>query len=321
MIFAKSIEKLYKKQLFTRQERNGAVFFFSPKDFPGLKSEPYSFSSSDGHTLSGYFYSYESPRADRLIVFDHGMGAGHLAYMKEIEFLARRGYLVFSYDHTGCAESGGSGAGGFSQSLHDLDDCITALKNDERFASLDISVVGHSWGGFSTLNISALHPEISHIVAMAGFVSVEQVLKQNFSGIMRGYVKRLYALEAETNPKHYKYNAVQTLKNSKTKALLIYSDDDMLVKKSYHYDVLLSELADCKNVRLMLVSGKAHTPGYTAAAVKIKDEFFAEFKKKMKRHLLDDEKSQKEFVSSYDWNAMTEQDEAVWAEIFKHLES
>jgi len=321
MIFVKTVERLYKNRLFTRQERHGAVFFFSPKDFPGLKSAPYSFPSTDGHMLSGYFYSYESPRANRLIVFDHGMGAGHLAYMKEIELLARRGYLVFSYDHTGCAESGGNGAGGFAQSLHDLDDCITALKNDERFASLDISVVGHSWGAFSTLNITAIHPEISHIVAMAGFISVEQVLKQNFSGIMRGYAKHLYALEAETNPKHYKYNAVETLKSSKTKALLIYSDDDMLVKKAYHYDVLFRELSDCENVRLMLVSGKGHNPGYTAKAVKMKDLFFAEFKKRMKKHSLDDESSQKQFVSSYDWNAMTEQDETVWTEIFKHLES
>ena len=320
MLFAKNIEKLYKNGLFTRQERHGAVFFFTPKDFDGLKCEPYSFSSSSGHTLSGYFYSYADPIKDRLIVFDHGMGAGHLAYMKEIELLARHGYLVFSYDHTGCAESGGKGTNGFTQSLHDLDDCITALKSDERYKGLDISVVGHSWGAFSTMNIAALHPEISRIVAIAGFIAVEQILKQNFSGIMRGYAKPLYELEKQTNPKHYSHNAVQTLKNAKTKALLIYSDDDPLVKKEYHYDVLKEELKDCDNVQIMLVNGKAHNPNYTAEAVRIKDEFFAEFKKRMKKHRLDDEKSQKEFVASYDWDAMTRQDEAVWAEIFEHLD-
>lgn len=39
------------------------------------------------------------------------------------------------------------------QSLCDLNDCITVLKHDSRFATMDISVVGHSWGGFAIFKI------------------------------------------------------------------------------------------------------------------------------------------------------------------------
>ena len=172
MVFEKQILNTYKSMMYTRCDDKQTVFYFSAKDFEGLNCEPYKFKSSLGHDLQGYIYYYDDPINDRLVVFDHGFGGGHLAYMKEIEMLCKHGYRVFAYDHTGCMESGGETPNGLAQSLCDLNDCISAIKNDERFAGLDISVMGHSWGAFSTLNISALHPDISHIVAMAGFVSV-----------------------------------------------------------------------------------------------------------------------------------------------------
>ena len=63
-------------------------------------------------------------------------------------------------------ESGGESANGLGQSLSDLNDCITALKKEEKLSGYDFSVMGHSWGGFSTLNIASFHPDISHIVVL-----------------------------------------------------------------------------------------------------------------------------------------------------------
>jgi pimeloyl-ACP methyl ester carboxylesterase len=89
--------------------------------------------------------------------------------MKEIERLAHAGYLVFAYDHTGCMESGGEHINGFAQSLADLHSALTVLEKDPSYSAYTFSVVGHSWGGYSTLNIAALHPEITHVVAISGF--------------------------------------------------------------------------------------------------------------------------------------------------------
>lgn len=99
--------------------------------------------------------------------------------------LARHGYLVFAYDHTGCMESGGECTNGFAQSLNDLDTCLKTLKADSKYEKMRFSVVGHSWGAFSTMNVAALHPDLRHVVAMCGFVSVSQMLHQNFGGILR----------------------------------------------------------------------------------------------------------------------------------------
>lgn len=314
MIFEKQVVNGFKGMMHSRCDDTETVFYYSANDFEGLKSEPYSFTSSAGHTLKGYIYSYENPIEGRIIVFDHGFGGGHCAYMKEIEKLCRHGYKVLSYDHTGCMESGGDTPNGMAQSLCDLNDCISAIKTDERFSGLDISVMGHSWGGFSALNISALHPEISHVVVLSGFVSVEELISSFFSGIMKGYRKAIMKLETDANPKFVKFNAVESLSKSNAKILLIYSDNDALVKRK-HYDILKNALEGRENVDFMLVSGKGHNPNYTEDAVKYLGEFSkARGKLLRKKGVTAEEKA--DFVASFDWARMTNQDEGVWERIF-----
>ena len=318
-MFTKMIVEQYKKMAYGRCDDTGDVFFFSAADFEELNVERYVFPSSLGHELHGYLYSYENPIPGRLIVFDHGMGAGHEAYTKEIEMLCRAGYKVLSYDHTGCMLSGGEGTNGMAQSLHDLDDCFKAIKADPRFAGYDFSVVGHSWGGFSTLNISALHPEISHVVVFSGFVSVEKLIASYFGGLLKGCRKHIMALERERNPDYVNFDAVESLKKSNAKVLLIYSDDDKLCKKNPHYDALVAGLADKENVEIVLVKGKGHNPNYTADAVAYKDAFFAELTKQRKKHPNKTLEQKAAFVAEYDWDRMTAQDEAVWAKVFEAL--
>ena len=189
MLFEKQMIRMYRNNLFIRNDNRDGIFYFQETDFPGLTARPYTFPAGAGHDLKGYFYSYPNPNPDRLVVFDHGMGNGHRAYMREIETLCRAGFLVYSYDHTGCMASGGKHIGGFAQSLADLDDCIKQLKRDPNLAGRSLSVVGHSWGGFSTMNIGAIHPEVKRIVSMSGFVSVRRMLEQTFAGVLKFVIR------------------------------------------------------------------------------------------------------------------------------------
>ena len=318
MIFEKQVVNMYKGMMYTRCDDTESVFYFSADDFPDLQAEAYSFKASAGHTLKGYVYHYNNPIPNKLVVFDHGFGGGHLAYMKEIERLCKYGYTVLAYDHTGCMESGGKNPNGLAQSLCDLNDCITAVKADERFAGFDISVMGHSWGAFSTLNITALHPEISHIVAMCGFVSVEEMIKTFFSGLMKGYRKAVLALEKEANPYFVQFNAIETLSKSSVKALLIYSEDDQLCKLE-HYEMLKAGLDGKPNVEFLFVNGKGHNPNYTEDAVKYLGEVGKARAKLLKnKNVTSQDKAS--FVASFDWERMTAQDENVWIKIFEHLD-
>ena len=318
MIFEKHVVKMYKGMMHTRCDDTETVFYFSASDFPNLQADAYPFTSSEGNTLQGYIYSYENPVANRLVVFDHGFGGGHRAYMKEIEMLCRHGFTVFAYDHTGCMESGGKTPGGLAHSLCDLNDAITTIKNDSRFQGFDISVMGHSWGAFSTLNITALHPEISHIVAMCGFVSVEEMTKTFFTGLMKGYRKAILKLETESNPNFVNYNAVETLSSSQTKALLIYSEDDPMCRR-VHHDILKEKLDGKENIRIILCKNKGHNPNYTEEAVKLLNDFGKQ-RAALARNKKATKQDKEAFVKSFDWNAMTIQDDAVWKEIFDHLD-
>lgn len=319
MIFEKQILNAYKGMMHTRCDDVETVFYYSAEDFKGLRKEPYSFSASAGHTLQGYLYCYDDPIPGRLVVFDHGFGGGHRAYMKEIEMLCRRGYLVLAYDHTGCMESGGASPNGMAQSLCDLNDAITAVKSDTRFAGTDLSVVGHSWGGFSTLNISALHPEISHVVVLSGFVSVEELVNSFFSGLMKGYRKVILALERKSNPVFVQYHAVESLKRSNARVLLVYSDNDKLCSRK-HYDILRSALCERENVSFLLVHHKGHNPNYTEDAVAYLGAFGkARGKLLRQKNVTKEEKAA--FVASFDWDRMIAQDESVWNAIWEALEA
>lgn len=319
MIFEKQLIKAYRNIAYSRQDGNGTAYYFSADDFEGLRKTSYRFVSSRGYELQGYFYHYENPVDKRIVVFDHGFGGGHRSYMKEIEKLCSHGYLVFAYDHTGCMESEGANTNGMAQSLCDLNDCITALKKEKLLSGYDISVVGHSWGAFSTLNITAFHPDVSHIVAISGFASVKLLVNSFFGGILKPYRKAVMSLERSSNPVFAECDSVEALSKTKAKALLIYSDNDPLCSKAVHYDALEKGLRDSQNVRLLLVSNKGHNPNYTEEAVKYLGEYLKE-SKKMKKKLMTDAQKAK-FVSSWDWNRMTEQDESVWNEIFSALDS
>ena len=319
MLFEKQIEKMYRANLFVRNDNADGIFYFGPGDFPGLRVHPYTFRAKAGHGLKGYFYHYDNPIPGRLLVFDHGLGNGHRAYMREIEKLARAGYLVFSYDHTGCMESGGGNTNGFAQSLSDLDACVTALKGEAGLGDRTISVMGHSWGGFSAMNIAAIHPEITHVVSMSGFVSVERILNQTFSGILKGFRGAMLELERQSNENYVYYDAAESLAKAQGKVLLIYSADDSVVSKAVHFDPLYQTLAGKENVQFLLVEGKDHNPNYTLDAVRYKSAFFKDLIRAKRKKLLETKAQRAEFMSRYDWWRMTGQDEAVWKVILAHL--
>jgi len=284
VIFENAVLKMYRTMAFTRCDDRGMAYYFSANDFDGLQQEAYPFVSSAGHRLQGYIYQYPNPTEQRLIVFDHGFGGGHRSYLREIEMLCRHGYRVFAYDHTGCNLSGGESINGFAQSLSDLDACLGAIKKHPVYGSRVISVIGHSWGGFSTLNIAAFHPDVKNIVAMSGFISVDRMLEQFFKGLLAPFRKRIKAIETAANPVYSEVSAIDTLAKSAVNALVIHSDDDRTVSAKLHFYTLKNALDGKGNVRFLSLTGKDHNPNYTLNALRLLKEFFAQLQKRRWRH-------------------------------------
>lgn len=315
MLFEKSIVKAYTKVFDRRYEENPFAEYFTAEEL-GLEKEPFEFKGDKG-MLRGYFYYKNQPSADRLIVFDHGLGSGHNAYMREISTIVSEGYTVFTYDHTGCMRSDGDGVVGFAQSLNDLDKAISAIKASGRYDEGQICVVGHSWGGYSTMNVPALHPDIKKCVAISGFISVEQMICQFFSGALKGYRKAVLRSEKERNPSYFSIDAREGLFKTKTQMLIIHSSDDPIVSAQMHFEKLRSTLISNDNVKYLHMEGKQHNPTYTDEAVKYLAEFNATAKKAKKKKL---SKEKRELIKkSFDFKKMTEQDGEVWRVIFDFL--
>ena len=320
MIGERKIVEIYKNRLIRRNDDPGMIFYYSYQDFEGLQAEPVSFAGADGQTLRGAFYYYHKKSGERVVIFEHGLGGGHRSYMKEIEILARHGYTVLAYDHTGCMTSEGRDIGGLAQSVSDLDHCIRFLKGLDGYVKADISVIGHSWGGLSTLNIAALHHDVTHLAAISAPISVRALVRQFFRGPLSLYVPAVLRFEAERNPGYAELEAVKSLEKTQAKLLVIHSEDDPTVSCRKNFRALQKALAGRPETEFLLVTGKAHNPNYTVDAVMYKDQFFKELIEKQKKNEFTTEESKQAFKNSYDFDRMTAQDEAIWNKILAFLE-
>lgn len=320
MLFEKLIVSTYKKALLVRHDPDGCVFYYKGDDFPSLSCRKFDFLGDRGQHLQGYFYTDEAVKHhDRLIIFEHGMGCGHRGYMREIATICAAGYPVFTYDHTGTLASGGEHIGGFTQSLSDLNRAICALKESGEADGKRLAVIGHSWGGYSTMNIGIFHRDITHLVEMSGYPSTRKMIGVFLSKIP-GYIPAVYRTEEEAYPALSAADASLSLMLTDAKVMLIHSKDDPTVPYSLFAD-LERTVGERSNITFLTVEDKRHNPNYTETAVRYKDEFFAELTRLRKKKKLRDEISRREFVAKWDWERMTEQDMGFWQKIFDFLES
>lgn len=163
-----------------RCEGDENLKYLKAKNFDNLNALPVNFKSDKGQTLNGFLYSCAKVDSYKgLIVFSHGMGAGHLAYTTEINYFAQKGYMVLAYDNTGTCTSEGKKIKGFAQGIIDLKHALQFVKSREDLKELPVLLVGHSWGAYSVSNVSALKPavEIKGIVAFSPFNSMNKLIR------------------------------------------------------------------------------------------------------------------------------------------------
>ena len=268
--------------------------------------------------LAAYYYPVESQKG--LVVVVHGMHSGADDYLPIIEAMVKGGYAVFAYDATGNYSSGGESGIGMCQQLRDLDAVLDFLASSEKYADMPKLLIGHSWGGFSTMCAPLYHPDVAHLVAISGFVSVDTIQSQIVPFLLAFSRGKLRSVEAKENPSYISSTATEALKRTDIPVLIIHSVDDKIVSYKKNFLPLKSALADKENVRFLTVNGKNHSPNYTDDATKYKDEFFASLKRAAKKKQLETQEQRNDFVASFDWYRMTEQDEAVWSHIFNTLD-
>lgn len=303
---------IYLSNFITRFDKNGITPFLSHLDFEGLYCENSFFTNSKGNKIAYFFYQYNNASKDKVILFLHGIGPGHTAYMSEINTLCKRGYKVLTLDYTGCDKSDGKDLYSVNQPTEDVDELLKFLNLKE-----EIIVIGHSLGGYTTLNTINVHENITKAVVISGFISLKKELDGLFKHIpFSSYPAIRY--EKKLKMKYGNLDNVKYLKTTEDKILFIHSKDDHLVPFETATGFIQKKIKN-KNLSFIVVDGKKHNPNYTKESLDYMTETFEVYHEKIKSKELDTLEKKKEYMSDKSAFKMTYQDEEIWNQIFDFL--
>ena len=299
------VTHIFKKRMLHRYDKDGYTPYLSSENFAGLNKETYTFINSLGVEISYFYYYYDNYNPNLVILFLHGLGPGHTAYIREIETLAKMGYKVLTLDYMGCDSSKGDKLPSLNEPTRDVDDLLNLLKLKE-----PVVVIGHSLGAYTTLNIMNIRDELKKAVVISGFLRPDIVLNallgtKMFSGAIARYEKKI-------EPKYYPIDNFEYVKNTQNKLMFIHSKDDPVV----NYDAAMKPVfeANNPNIQVVTVDGRGHNPNYSDEAAKLVTEVFAKYYKLKK------DEDKKKLMENLDPWMITEQDLEIFKKIKEFIE-
>ena len=298
-----------------RQNNNPLLKYFTAKDFPYLEADPVTFKSAKQVTLKGFFYYYDRPEKHLgLIILPHGIGAGHHAYMHLIEVFCHQGYIVFSYDNTGCELSEGKGIKGVPQSIIDLKYAMAYLSKTV-YKDYLISVVGHSWGGYAALRSGLFSLPIHRIIALAP-LNNPLTLLSSISPIMKIFVPIIWLYHYINFGKIGVQTSANVLAKTKVKTLVIQGKKDEMIPIGKHYQQLVASSKNNPYVTLSL-NDHRHNPYLTFEAENyVLDDIL---KGVQKYRNSKDEGQRKTFANQIDYSKVGNHDQDVMNLMFEFL--
>ncbi len=305
------ITNQYKKNLVRRYNKEVGIPYYSFSDFKDLKQEPKTFTNSKGIEIHYFFYYYDNCKKDKVILFCPGIGPGHTAYLREIEFLASHGYKVLTLDYTGCGESGGEILGSLNMPTLDVVELLELLKLKD-----EIVVIGHSLGGYTSLNLINIRNDIKKAVIISGFITIGTLVKEYVHSSF--ITNRILKYEKKTVPDYFFIDNLEYLKTTKDKLFVIQSDDDTMVP--YRIGLKLVEDSNNPGVKTLRLTGRKHNPNYTENAVKYMSEVFGNYYKLIKNKTIKTDEDKIKYFKDVSIDRLTEQDDKIFEEIILFIE-
>ena len=216
------------------------LFRKSVDRFDGLIVEECSFTSNRGQRLAGYLYRHRDVDPVALVIIAHGLGSGQNLYIDVADNFAANGFLVFAYDITGHDKSGGKASDGLEQGVIDLAHAIDYARGLPEAQGLPVCLFGHSWGGYSVMNVLNVRPDIAAVISVSGFDSAAEILRvkgRDFVGravsLLMPYARLYQRLRFG---RYADFTAMEGFRNSSAAVMIIHSEDDTVVPIVLGYD-------------------------------------------------------------------------------------
>lgn len=230
------IKKSYYDVFNNRYQYYQPVYKYLIKKYPDFKCRNYNYTNDKGVCIVGNFYYYEKDTYKGLIISAHGIDNCKETLLAKLEVFARNGYIIYSYDNTGCGESGGDNIVGLGHSVIDLKNTINHLATIDVLNDYKWILYGHSWGGYavgSVLNYQLNH-KIDLIINKAGFNSVSDefaFIGKSKLGSWSKYVvlPLIMMIENHRIKANKGKTTVSALTNANIPVLIMHSRDDKMV--------------------------------------------------------------------------------------------
>ena len=231
-------------------------------DFPDIQRKKVKFKSNKNE-LTGYLYNYDSHKNHKgIIVVVNGHSTVQNYYLSEINFFIKKGYVILSYDGTGCGESEGIIMKGYPQWVCDLNNALSFIESQNEFKELPIYLFGHSLGGYGVTAVLYFnHPRIKAVVACSGVNSGKEYVRKfaedhpclftRYMVLFFKYYERLLFGKMADN------TAFGGINKSNAKVMVIHSKDDTYVPMDCSIFAYKNKIIN-KNVEFLLLEGKSH---------------------------------------------------------------
>ena len=301
----------YIKYFVHRYDKEVGIPYYSYQDFKDFKCEDNSFTNSYGINIRYFFYYYANYRTDKIILFCHGMGPGHTAYLAEIELLARRGYKVLTLDYAGCGESGGKYLGSLNKPTRDVIDLLNHLNLKEQ-----IILMGQSMGGYTALNTLCLRKDITKAIAISPIVQIEPLLQLNTKS--KFITKHLLRYERKVDREIFDINIPKYLENTTDDVFVIQSTDDQMVP--YGMSLKVIECIKNSHIKTKRYEGRKHNPNYTDNAISYMDSVFGKYYALLNEKKIQTDEDRINYFKDVSLAKLVEQDEQLFEEIVDFIE-
>lgn len=293
---------ILKMAFIKRGDNDPNLKYFTYLDFPELQAKPIEFKSGK-NTLRGYIYSLYNSKSKKLIIFNHGFGAGHEAYTRLIRDLAIHNYFILAYDYTGCQLSEGKSMGSLSGPLKDFQAALDYVSQDSKLSKMDTYVLGHSWGGF--VSAFALNqPNIKKVISIAPINStlsgfLEQAPKLKF------LLPFLFIANFLLFGRNANFTIKSRLKKTTTPYLMMGGSQDGVVKFENDFKNFQFISKDNPKVEYYLDKRKYHNPYLSIEGEKYLYTTFKRIKEIYHDKKVEENKA---FFQSIDYDLITEND-------------
>ncbi len=188
---------------------------------------------SGGNRLIGYIYGADN-NDKGLIVWSHGIGSGHEAYIGTIVKFVDLGWKVFAYDATGSGDSEGSGSRGLVQSAIDLDSALSFIEKDTRLSGMPVMLFGHSWGGYAVAAVQDFGHKIDAVVSVSGYNNAFEMLTDGADDVI-GEIPAaidkpfMWVWNRLTFGKYAELTALDGINKGSVPILIMHGDQDTVV--------------------------------------------------------------------------------------------